>query len=275
MSKACPLFLVFPGTSSTPLLPPPLVLEVRIVPQVPTASALPHIWTLKWVYKELGGATGHHAKACNTNLVKPQEGPAHLNPPLKAGSGGVSDPSKVAQNSIRISKSRPPSSAPPKPQEMKGGKLREEAPKATGSPPIPSQPSGQGNPGLERLTQAASSWNPESKGMRDQEMPDLPESTACPKTEPHTEKEQCPTGTLSPNNKPPFGFPVREGPQRATREATLNPFATPGKKGKEAPGPSVPPGESMEGWVFQGKKRNTPIRASPRQEPPQVPPHTP
>ncbi len=56
VSKACQLFLVFPGTSSTPLSPP-LVLEVRIVPQVPTTSALPHTWTLKWVYKELGSAT--------------------------------------------------------------------------------------------------------------------------------------------------------------------------------------------------------------------------
>jgi hypothetical protein len=33
------------------------VLEVGIVLQVPTPSALPHTWTLKWVYKELGGAT--------------------------------------------------------------------------------------------------------------------------------------------------------------------------------------------------------------------------
>jgi len=33
------------------------VLEVGIVPQVPTASASPHAWTLKWVYEELGGAT--------------------------------------------------------------------------------------------------------------------------------------------------------------------------------------------------------------------------
>jgi hypothetical protein len=56
VSQACPLFLVFPGTFSTPLSPP-LVLEVGIVPQVPTASASPHIWTLKWVYEELGGAT--------------------------------------------------------------------------------------------------------------------------------------------------------------------------------------------------------------------------
>jgi hypothetical protein len=33
------------------------VLEVGIVIQVPTPSALPHTWTLKWVYKELGSAT--------------------------------------------------------------------------------------------------------------------------------------------------------------------------------------------------------------------------
>ncbi len=33
------------------------MLEVGIVPQVPTASALPHTWTLKWVHKELGIAT--------------------------------------------------------------------------------------------------------------------------------------------------------------------------------------------------------------------------
>jgi hypothetical protein len=33
------------------------VLEVGIVLQVRTPSALPHTWTLKWVYKELGSAT--------------------------------------------------------------------------------------------------------------------------------------------------------------------------------------------------------------------------
>ncbi|CAM6030542.1 unnamed protein product [Sphagnum balticum] len=98
-------------------------------------------------------------------------------------------------------------------------------------------------------------------------MPDLPKSAACPKIESHTEKEQCSIGTFTPNNKPSFRFPAREEPQRATREATFNPFATPGKKGKEASRPSEPPGESMEGWVFQGKKRNAPILASPRQEP--------
>jgi hypothetical protein len=111
--------------------------------------------------------------------------------------------------------------------------------------------------------------------MNDQEMPDLLESAACPKSESFTEKEHCSTGTLSPNIKPSFDFPAREGPQRATKEATSNPFATPDKKDNEATGPNVPPCESMEGWVFQGKKRNTLIRASPRQEPPQATLHTP
>jgi len=154
----------------------------------------------------------HHAKACITNLVRPQEGPAHLDPPLRASSRGASDPSKVAQNSIRTTKSRPPSSTPPELQEMKGSKLREEAPAATGSHQIPSQLSGQGNPGLERLAQVASSKNPENKGLSDQEMPDFPESAACPKTESHTEKEQCSAGTFTPNNKPSFGFLARESP---------------------------------------------------------------
>ncbi|CAM6030541.1 unnamed protein product [Sphagnum balticum] len=30
----------------------------------------------------------HHARACNTNLVRPQEGPAHHNPPRRESSGG-------------------------------------------------------------------------------------------------------------------------------------------------------------------------------------------
>jgi hypothetical protein len=86
--------------------------------------------------------------------------------------------------------------------------------------------------------------------MSNQEMPEFPEFVTCSKTESHTKKEQRSVGTLSPNNKPSFRFLAWEGPQRATREATSNPFATPDKKGKEAPGPSVPPGESMEAWVF-------------------------
>jgi hypothetical protein len=213
---------------------------------------------------------GHHAKTCNTNLFRPQEGPVHHNLPLTASSGGASEPSEAAQNSTKKIKSRPPSSVPPEFQEMKGSKLREEVSAATGSPQIPSQPSGQGNPGLEESVQVASTRNQKSKVLSDLEMPDLLESTECPKTESHTEKEHCSAGTFTPNNKPSLGFPAREGPQRATREATSNPFATLGEKGREVRGPSEPPGESMEDWIFQGRKRNAPIWASPIQEPPQA-----
>jgi len=55
----------------------------------------------------------HHAKDCNTNLVRPQEGPVHLNPPRRANLGGASDPSEAAQNSIRTTKSRSSLSTPP------------------------------------------------------------------------------------------------------------------------------------------------------------------
>ncbi len=39
------------------------MLEVGIVLQVPTPSALPQTWTFKWVYKELGSATEAITKA--------------------------------------------------------------------------------------------------------------------------------------------------------------------------------------------------------------------
>jgi hypothetical protein len=44
------------------------VLEVGIVLQVPTPSALPHTWTLKWVYEELGSATPRLKKRIPSNL---------------------------------------------------------------------------------------------------------------------------------------------------------------------------------------------------------------
>jgi len=59
-----------------------------------------------------------------------------------------------------------------------------------------------------------------------------------------------------------------EGSQRATWEATSNPFTTPRKKSKEDPDLSEPPMEPTGGWIFQGRKRNTSTRAPIRQESP-------
>jgi hypothetical protein len=68
------------------------------------------------------------------NLVRPQEGLAHHNPPWRASPRGALDPSGLTQNSISSVKSRSFPSAPLEPQEMKGDKPREEAPVTTVTP---------------------------------------------------------------------------------------------------------------------------------------------
>ncbi len=101
-------------------------------------------------------------------------------------------------------------------------------------------------------------------------MPDLPESATCPKSELHSEKEQGSACTPTANNKAPLDLLAREESQRATWEATSNPFATPGKKSKEDPDLSKPLGEPTRSWIFQGRKRNSSTRAPTRQESPQA-----
>ncbi|CAK9198571.1 unnamed protein product [Sphagnum troendelagicum] len=63
-------------------------------------------------------------------------------------------------------------------------------PSAPSSPQLPVQPSEGGNPDFGGSAQVASSRIPDSKGLRDHEMADLPEATTCPKSELHLEKEQ-------------------------------------------------------------------------------------
>ncbi|CAM6074849.1 unnamed protein product [Sphagnum tenellum] len=142
-------------------------------------------------------------------------------------------------------------------------------------PQLPAQPSEGGNLDFGGSAQVASSRNPNSKGMRDHEMLDLLEFATCPKSESHSEKGQGPACTPIVNIKAPLDLLAREGSQRATWEATPNPFATPGKKSKEDPDLSEPPVEPTGSSIFQGKKRNTSTRAPTRQESPQVFLHTP
>ncbi|CAM6027952.1 unnamed protein product [Sphagnum balticum] len=143
------------------------------------------------------------------------------------------------------------------------------------TPQLPAQPSEGGNPDFGGSAQAASPRNPDSKGMKDHEMPELPEATTCPRSEPHSEKEQGSACIPTENSKAPLDLLAREEPQRASGEAPPNPFATPGKKSKEDPDLSEPPEEPTGGWIFQGRKKNTPTRAATRQESPQALLHTP
>ncbi|CAM6062199.1 unnamed protein product [Sphagnum tenellum] len=222
-----------------------------------------------------GRKFGHHARTCNTNLARPQEGPAHRNSPRRESSGGASAPKDLARNAISSIKPKPPSSTPTELQKKKGVASRKDSPAAMEPPQLPAQPSEGGNPDFGGSAQVASSKNPDSKGMRDHEMPDLPESATCPKSESHSEKGQGPACTPTANIKAPLDLLAREGSQRVTWEATPNPFATLGKKSKEDRDLSEPLVEPTGGWIFQGKKRNTSTLAPTRQESPQALLHTP
>jgi len=218
---------------------------------------------------------GHHARTCNTNLARPQEGPTHRNSPRRENSGGASAPKDLAQNVSSSIRPGPPPSVPTKLQKKKGVASRKDSPAAMESPQPPAQPSEGGNPDFGGSVQVVSSRIPDSKGMRDHEMSDLPEPITCPKAELHSEKEQGSACTPTVNIEAPLNLLAWEGSQRATWEATSNPFATQGKNSKEDPDLSEPPMEPTGGWIFQGRKRNTPTWVPTRQESPQALLHTP
>jgi hypothetical protein len=77
------------------------------------------------------------------------------------------------------------------------------------------------------------------------------------------------------NAKLLFSFSEHEGAQRQSLEANANPFGCPSEKTSEANGPRRIPVESMEGWTFQGRRKQAPTLASPRQGLTQSPLHTP
>jgi hypothetical protein len=78
-------------------------------------------------------------------------------------------------------------------------------------------------------------------------MADLPESAIGSKSELNSKKELGSACTPSANIKAHLDLQAREGSQRASCEATSNPFATPGKKSKEDPAPSEPPAKPTGG----------------------------
>ncbi len=79
----------------------------------------------------------HHARACNTSKIRPQDGPTQHNPPLSANTGEALDPRVAAHGAARVSKPKPPTRAPSDSQAKKGGRSREEALAETGPPPYP------------------------------------------------------------------------------------------------------------------------------------------
>ncbi len=193
---------------------------------------------------------GHHAKTCNTNLARPQEGPMHRNSPRRESLGGASAPKDSAQNVSSSIRPGLPPSVPTELQKKKGVTSSKDSPATMEPPQPPAQPSERGNPDFGGSAQVATSRNRDSKGMRDHEMSDFLEPATCPKSELHSEKEQGSACTPTVNIEAPLDLLAREGSQRATWEETSNPFATLGKKSKQDPDLSEPPMEPTGGWIF-------------------------
>jgi len=77
---------------------------------------------------------GHHARACNTNITRPREGPKQHNPPPSASSGEVPDPQEKEQGAACASKPKPPTRAPPNLQNKRREKMWADAPTALAPP---------------------------------------------------------------------------------------------------------------------------------------------
>jgi hypothetical protein len=91
--------------------------------------------------------------------------------------------------------------------------------------------------------------------LRDQEMTDSEDLSTHSKWEHQSGTELLATLGHTPNAKLLFSISQQEGAQRQSLEANANPFGSPSEKIREADGPGRIPVESMEGWTFQGRKK--------------------
>jgi hypothetical protein len=112
---------------------------------------------------------GHHAKACTTNMFRPQEGPGQTNPSRRESTRGISGSSSAAQIQANKNKTRQHESSPLEPQSNKGGSLKEGAPKSgTTSPPqILSSIASQDFPALGSSVQTSRPRSPKRQERRD------------------------------------------------------------------------------------------------------------
>jgi len=96
---------------------------------------------------------GHHACACNTNIMRPREGPKQHNPPPSASSGEVPDPQEKEQGAARASKPKPPTKTPSNLQDKRREKAWADTAAALAPPCTLPQPASQANPQTGSLAQ--------------------------------------------------------------------------------------------------------------------------
>ncbi|CAK9275675.1 unnamed protein product [Sphagnum jensenii] len=154
---------------------------------------------------------GHHARACNTNIVRPREGPSQHNPSQGANMGEELATRGVTQGVTHASKPKPPTSSSSDPHTKRGDRMWAEALDARDPPHTLSQPARHAYPHSESLVQFSNHRRSTSNDMRDQEMRESLESPARHKGGAQPEAEQLKEGRLTPNAKLHFEIPELTG----------------------------------------------------------------
>jgi len=202
---------------------------------------------------------GHHAQACNTNIVRPREGPSQHNPSRGANTGEEPAARGMVQGAAQVGKPKPPSNASSNSHAKRADETRAEAPNARY--PLTQtllQPARQAFPHSESSAQVSNHRKPMSNDMWDQEMRESLESPVRPKGGAQPEAKQPKEGGIMPNAKLHFKIPeLTEARAKATK-ANANPFASHGESNREARRLIRPHGEATEGWAFQGRRRHIP-----------------
>ncbi|CAM6044071.1 unnamed protein product [Sphagnum compactum] len=168
---------------------------------------------------------GHHARACTTNMFRPQEGQVQSNPSRKESARGASGPSSAPQISDKTIKTKQPESFFIDPQRKNGGSQRDGASEPVGPSQFLTHIAIQNNIAFESPAQASKQRSPEGKESRDQGMSDIPDHSTGSKVKAGLAKKQL-----------PFGLPQQEDRSKKTRKENSNPFASPGEGRREVGG---------------------------------------
>jgi len=136
---------------------------------------------------------GHHARACTTNMFKPQEGQVQSNPSRRESTGGASGPSSAPQISDKTIKTRQPESSSIDPQRKNGGSQRNGASELAGPSQFLTHTASQNNIAFESPAQASRQRSREGKASRNQGMSDIPDHSTSSKVKAGLAKEHVAT----------------------------------------------------------------------------------
>jgi hypothetical protein len=215
----------------------------------------------------------HHACACTTNKIKPQEGIAHRNnnPPQKEKSEKVPVPKAPHKNMARASRAVPLRRDLTTPLATGSGTSKADARVPVNRPQALTQATSLLKPHTEGTSPGPNQRGPQSNSHKDLTMVESPKSPSLPKSIPHPDAGTLPQGDTAPRSKLCFGISGLASSQALTFDAGVNPFASLGEKHREVKLHNKLSDNLVKGWSFQGRKKHAPKLASPRQDAQQSP----